>query len=326
MTIQENVDTIIAEAIARAEEHTLLTQTKVDEAINYASTIVFPSGVDDIDEVGSPPSGIETPTTFTDPYDEEYKTQFNSVKNDILANLDSDWNQFLTDYFPAALNAAAQAWLLNAINNGGTGIDPNIEDAIWQRAKDRIDDQMTTAEQDATVQFAALGWASPPGGLAARLRRIQEEARIKSCEVNRDAAIKAADQEQENVQFAISEALKLVTSVWDAAKNFVDSVIRAYDPAVRSGAGVADAAATFYAHTLDYYKVIASYEEMKLRQETTNQGQNWSEQIAVTETMNERAKRQTKAALGAAATFGEQAAASLSGQNTMASQVIEELA
>jgi hypothetical protein len=312
MTIQENVDLIIAEAIARAQEHTELTQSKVDDAINYASSISFPTGVDDVDEIGAPPSGIQTPTDFSPAYDDEFRTQFNSVKTEILATLNSDWNDFLSDYFPVALNNAAQAWLLDAINNGGTGIDSDIEDAIWERAKDRIDDAMVTAEGDATVQFATRGWFSPPGGLASRLRRIQEEARIKACEINRDdTAINAADLEQKNVQFAINEALKLVQSVWDAAKAFVDSIIRAYDPAVRAGAGVAAAAQQYYQHTLDYYKIIAAYEELKLRQELANQGQN------------ERAKRQTDAAMAAAATFGEQAAASLSGQNTMASQVIQ---
>jgi hypothetical protein len=323
MTIQENVDLIIAEAIARAQEHTELTQSKVDDAINYASSISFPTGVDDVDEIGAPPSGIQTPTDFSPAYDDEFRTQFNSVKTEILATLNSDWNDFLSDYFPVALNNAAQAWLLDAINNGGTGIDSDIEDAIWERAKDRSDDAMVTAEGDATVQFATRGWFSPPGGLASRLRRIQEEARIKACEINRDTAINAADLEQKNVQFAINEALKLVQSVWDAAKAFVDSIIRAYDPAVRAGAGVAAAAQQYYQHTLDYYKIIAAYEELKLRQELANQGQNWTEQVVITENQNERAKRQTDAAMAAAATFGEQAAASLSGQNTMASQVIQ---
>jgi hypothetical protein len=323
MTIQENVDTIIAEAIARAQDQTIAADDAVGIALQYASTLAVPSAVDDVDEVDVP-SDMAPPTGTT--YEDTFRTEMTAIKGEILASLNSEWNDFLTTYFPAALNAAAQAWLLDAINNGGTGIEPIIEDAIWERGRERILDEMAQAEQNVTSQFASLGWPNPPGSLASRLRRIQEEARIKSCEWNRDTAIQAAKMEQENVQFAISKSIELIRTVWDAARNFVDALIRAYDPAVRAGAGVADAAAEFYRQTLDYYRLVTAYEELQLRQGIQNQNVDLDETKIGVGVIDARAIRQTKAAMAAAQVYGEQAAASLSGQNTMATQVIQELA
>jgi hypothetical protein len=261
----------------------------------------------------------------TDDYAAIFKQNQDEMKDEILSQSNTEFNQFLDDYFPVALNAAQVAWLENAIINGGTGIAANIEDAIYTRGEERLSEKMTAELEDVTEQWAALGWPNPPGALASRIRRIRQEALKAACDLNRDVVINAADLEQKNVQFAISEATKLSVSVWQTAVAFQSQITRAYEAAVASGDGISKATMAFYEQTLQYYRTFLFAEQFLHDQEIRGIEVTFKKNEQAIEVLNARATRMTEAALGAARTLGDMAGASLSGQNTMASAVVEEL-
>ena len=91
--------------------------------------------------------------------------------------------------------------------SGGSGIDPDIEESIWARGRDREDRAVRQQEQQATNEFATRGFTTPPGMLVKRLDNIREEGVLKKLSLNREAAIKVHQDEIDNLRFAVQQGI-----------------------------------------------------------------------------------------------------------------------
>jgi len=96
---------------------------------------------------------------------------------------------------------------LTAFFAGGSGIDPNIEDSIFARGRDREDRSVLQQEQQATEEWAAKGFTAPPGMLVKRLDNIREEGLLKKLGFNREMTIKVFDTEVDNLRFAVQQGV-----------------------------------------------------------------------------------------------------------------------
>lgn len=90
---------------------------------------------------------------------------------------------------------------------GGSGIDPDIEDSIFARGRDREDRVVNQAIQQATAEWANKGFTAPPGMLAKRLDNIREEGTLKKLGLNREAMIKVHQDEIDNLRFAVQQGI-----------------------------------------------------------------------------------------------------------------------
>ena len=126
---------------------------------------------------------------------------------------------------------------------GGTGLNPTVEQALWDRARDRETQIALAAEQDAMRAAESLGFALPPGTLAAQLRDVRQGYHDKLSTLSRDISIEQAKLEQENLKQAIAEglqlegqlmdnAIKLEQMAFDAAKMAADNSIQVYNAGV----------------------------------------------------------------------------------------------
>lgn len=143
---------------------------------------------------------------------------------------------------------------LEARLQGGTGLDPAIEQAIWDRARSRetviaqanIDEVMRTGD--------ALGFPLPAGVLAAQMRAAQKDYYDKLSGLSRDVAIKQAELEQENLKQSIDEGMRLESMLIDYSVKIEQlsfDIARAY----------ADNAIQLYNASLDEFKtLLAGYE------------------------------------------------------------------
>jgi hypothetical protein len=241
MAIQDTVDQIIVEARDNARTFSDQAQDAVDLAIQSAQTLAVPAAPDDT-------SSIEAVGDLVDPlapaqdYVQIFRDAQDALKDEILSSSNEDFNEFVNKYFPLTLNAVQVAWLENVILNGDAALPQDIEDAMYNRNIDRINEEMQKGKDEAIERYSQFGWADPPGSLSKRISMIQQEARMKACEAARDIMINQADRAEKNVQFAIDQATRLQDMVWKAADGFSQSVTRAIGPAVQSGAGQAEAA------------------------------------------------------------------------------------
>jgi hypothetical protein len=92
---------------------------------------------------------------------------------------------------------------------GGTGLDPSVEGAIWDRAREReLAAHQATIDQ-VTRDSEALGWQLPPGVLVDSIRRETVAYFDKSAGISREVAIEQARLEQTNLRETLSQAITL---------------------------------------------------------------------------------------------------------------------
>lgn len=126
---------------------------------------------------------------------------------------------------------------------GGTGLNPAVEQAIWDRARSR-ETTVAQANQDEVMRASeAFGFQLPTGVLAAQLREAQQGYYDKLSTLSRDVAIKQAELEQENLKQTISQGMELEGKLIDysykmeqltfeTAKAYADNALQIYNAAV----------------------------------------------------------------------------------------------
>ena len=134
---------------------------------------------------------------------------------------------------------------INTRLGGGTGLAPAVEQAIWDRSRDR-ETSTAQANIDEIQRGAdALGFDLPAGVLAAQMRQAQQEYYDKVSTLSRDISIKQAELEQENLKQAINEGIALEGKLIDYsyqmerltfenAKQYADNAIQVHNAQVEA--------------------------------------------------------------------------------------------
>lgn len=161
--------------------------------------------------------------------------------------------------------------VLNERIKGGTGLNPAVEQAIWDRARSRETQTALANEAEVMRNSEALGFQLPSGVLAAQLREAQQNYYDKLSGLSRDVAIKQAELEQENLKQTIAQgmqlegqlidySLKLEQMTFDAAKTAAENAIQIYNGQVEKFKALLAAYDTYAAA----YKTIMDAELSKV--------------------------------------------------------------
>lgn len=161
--------------------------------------------------------------------------------------------------------------VLNERIKGGTGLNPAVEQAIWDRARSRETQTALANEAEVMRQSEALGFQLPSGVLAAQLREAQQAYYDKLSGFSRDVAIKQAELEQENLKQTIAQgmqlesqlidySLKLEQMTFEAAKTAAENAIQIYNGQVEKFKALLTAYNTYAAA----YKTIMDAELSKV--------------------------------------------------------------
>jgi hypothetical protein len=111
---------------------------------------------------------------------------------------------------------AYQAWIADSLKVAlasilatGEIIPSEVERAIWERDRNRLDIIAAKSIAEATDEYAAKGFSLPPGMLLARISEVRRDNDGKVSQLSRDQAIDQAKRAQDNVQFAIKTGAEL---------------------------------------------------------------------------------------------------------------------
>ena len=94
---------------------------------------------------------------------------------------------------------------------GGTGIPTAVQNALFDKARDREIVTARMAEEDAFDTYAGRNFSMPPGMLVAQVNAAQEKSRMAQNELERQILITASDLEQKNLQFSVAQGIALET-------------------------------------------------------------------------------------------------------------------
>lgn len=170
------------------------------------------------------------------------------------------------DEYTSGLLTAVQAALLDRVTNGGTGLNSDVEQALWDRARQREYKQTndSVAELD---RMETLGYSLPPGiWLDARLK-LTTELNYNSDDLSREIMIAQAELEQKNVQQSLELATTLEKVLIDNNNAVEQRLFEAARYATEAGLSLYNAKVQAYTAYVDAYRVKAQVYEAQVRGE-----------------------------------------------------------
>ena len=148
--------------------------------------------------------------------------------------------------------------LLNERLRGGTGLDAAVEQALWDRARDRETQIALAGEAEILRSAEAAGFPLPAGTLAAQLSDARRAYHDKLSGLSRDIAIKQADLEQENLKQTIAMGIQLEGQLMDYAFKLEQQAFEAAKAIADNAVQVYNAGVEYYRTLLDAYKTYAA--------------------------------------------------------------------
>lgn len=162
---------------------------------------------------------------------------------------------------------ALRTKLYQDITFGGTGLESDVEEAIFDRASDRLEYELTKDYNAELNNWEAWNFEVPDGFLAANLREVLGEGTRRRAELNRDVLTKQAELAQENTKFAITSGLEHEQQLMTFTNQIAQ---RAFEVAKTTYGAVLDvfrAKVEVYLAQLEGYKSQASVFESRIRAE-----------------------------------------------------------
>jgi len=189
--------------------------------IEYACglTIPCPPTLEDLDFPAAPDITLPTSPDFVSP------TLSAPLPNDVL--------EFFYTPYSSDLQTAVSGELLDRIQNGGTGLNNSVEQAIWDRARNREDINANRSELEVINAQEARGFERPTGSHLAALDFLAQETQSKIADLSREVAIKQAELEQRNLEYSIQAAISLEGQLLQAHLQQQDLAFRAAEAKVR---------------------------------------------------------------------------------------------
>lgn len=209
------------------------------------------------------------PTDITDVFEDNFANMHRGLRLSAEAEMDAFLAKINPKYHSQMGKIEAQ---LERYLAGGSGMRPEVEDAIYSRAREKNDVEAARVRDAAYAEAASRGFTLPSGALISAVGRARQEAANNNLKAASDIVVMQAEMEQKNLQFAVSTSadirknavsamltlyqtsLSLVGQAMDYAKNVANSLIQIYDAEVKA-----------FSVRLDLYKTQASVYETKSR-------------------------------------------------------------
>lgn len=168
--------------------------------------------------------------------------------------------------YTSSLLQNASSILQDYIVNGGTGLPPDVEEALWNRGRDREYRAMGDAIAE-LERMEALGYAFPPGVYISARTKIATEMGYTATTLSREVAIENAKLEQENIKWAMQTAVQLEGQLIQYNNQVEQRLFEATKYATEAGIQIYNAQVQAYAAYLDAYKTKVAIYEAQIRGE-----------------------------------------------------------
>lgn len=275
----------------------------------------------------NPGKDIEKPNISIPKYlpaDVDFKNLFDTDYANILGDLQGKFQPMLDilmdKMFPkmrAGLADDCDKWLDDTINNGGIGLPADVENAIFQAARDREIESSLIIKDLAFNEFAARGWELPTGALASRLQAADLEASKKISEANRVQMIETYKIRIETVKFAIGQTVELrkhaTTLIMGMLMDYLKLPIVAGEIAIAKVNGYK----ALWDATAEYYRAVVTIEGFKLDVDKFNKEMSYKFQALFVDGWKVSHTTSVNASVSVADLFARVASAHLGAQNTM---------
>ncbi len=155
---------------------------------------------------------------------------------------------------------------------GGTGLSPAVENQIYERARGKGAAEYRRVVDTAHATAASRGFTRPPGSVFAAIDAARQGFANNNAVSAAEIAIKNAEIEQSNLQFAVTQSANLRSFVLNSTLAYMQNLVTINGQALDYAKTVASMLVENYniqvkvfATKLDAYKAAASVYESRLR-------------------------------------------------------------
>jgi hypothetical protein len=244
--------------------------------LNFAPPVLVPITVPPAPSVHlpefaavAPDTSIEAPADFEAKFAANYAGMSVSMRNSLDAAVDAHLSKINPEY--SAQMAALEA-KLSKYMAGGTALPIEVEQAIYNRARDKTNAEYLKSRDQIMKEGASRGFTIPGGAQYSALAQSRQAAADNNARAAMDIAIKQAEMEQQNIQFAMAQSANLRGVVLQAAASFLSSLVQINGQAIEYARDVLSAAIALYdtmvklaTVRIEIYKAEAQVYETRLR-------------------------------------------------------------
>lgn len=148
--------------------------------------------------------------------------------------------------------------------NGGTGLPPEVEYAIWDRGREREARQFADSKAD-LERMESLGYAFPPGVWLDANIKLQNEYAAQSYGFSREVMIKQAELEQANIRQALEQTTVLESKLIDQYNQVEQRVLEGAKYMTQAGVETYNAKVRAYQAYVEAYRTKAAIYEAQIR-------------------------------------------------------------
>jgi flagellar biosynthesis chaperone FliJ len=210
--------------------------------------------------------------------------------------------------YTSSLLTRLKAKLEDILTNGGTGLVASIENAIWDRGRERE----AKAQREAIDQLDAMeasGFALPSGAYMDARIKILTETNAVQVGLSREVMIKQAELEQTNVNHALDASIQIEGNLIQYTNNVEQRLFESAKYATEAGVSIYNARVQAYTVFVDAFKARIAIYEAQVRAELAKvevyKAQLSAEQTKaeINRTLVEQYKVQIEASLSAVEVF-----------------------
>jgi hypothetical protein len=317
----QNLQNQISARETTAEQRGASADAAVSSNLSAANTAaggvridtVYPGGI-----VGATPTNVPTPAGPASDFSNDVRTAFDYAFGMFQNTVMPQIQNFLGAYFPTILQAVkdnSDAWIANTILNGNA-MPAAVEATMWAKAKDNELLANARVSQEIVDAFAMRGFTAPPGAMLNAVTIANQESARRLATLNRELTIERYKMANENMKFAVQQAISLRSAMVAAMGDFIKVVTNHQNLASDYAKTVLAAKTSFYDSVLKLYAAQIDEERGRattIIQNDSNIVSSNALQVSANSNRNqysvERAKLQTEAAMKAAEILSQTAAA-----------------
>lgn len=204
------------------QEPNIDTNIRVDDPprLEYpdAPTVSTPD-IDDPPGITIPPFTATLDATLPDVPDDlasTFEAKYESMAPEMRAAIEDIYDGWIAKYSPEYHTAMAKIEALLAEGlEGGTALSDTVEQAIYDRARARVQAEYNRVENTVATAAAKRGLFMPSGALLSGLRTAQQDAANNISQSANELAIKRAEIELSHLQFL----MQLSSGIRDSLRN-----------------------------------------------------------------------------------------------------------
>ncbi|WP_025915533.1 hypothetical protein [Herminiimonas sp. CN] len=215
------------------------------------------------DDLGAAPSD----------YAEQFTTAYRDAAPSMVAALDGQLDSMLARYNPQYKNQMSRIEdKLSTYLDGGTALSPATENAIYERSRDKVNAEYRRTRDLALKDAAKRGFTLPSGALFSAMQQARQGGADNNARASTEIAVKQAELEQQNMQWAVTTSTGLRTAVLSASISYHQNLIGLNGQALEYAKSILSAMIEIYntlvkayQAKLEGYKAEASVFETKLK-------------------------------------------------------------